>query len=123
MKKILGVVILSLISLRGIASADLTKQDIEEIRKVVKEEIHYVNIRIDDTNRRIDDTKTLLQVLIGGIFVFFGFVLWDRRIALDPAIRKTKELEKKEEKIEKVLKEYAFREPKMAEVLKLAGLM
>lgn len=82
-----------------------------------------MNIRIDDINKRINDTKILLQVFIGGIFVLFGFVLWDRRTALAPAVRKTKELEKKEEKIEKVLKEYAFREPKMAEILKLAGLM
>lgn len=82
-----------------------------------------MNIRIDDINKRINDTKILLQVFIEGIFVLFGFVLWDRRTALAPAVRKTKELEKKEEKIEKVLKEYAFREPKMAEILKLVGLM
>ncbi|MEK7289704.1 MAG: hypothetical protein AAB067_05960, partial [Planctomycetota bacterium] len=66
-----------------------------------------VNRRFDDMNGRFDDLKGLLYVILAGIFALFGFVLWDRRTALAPAIRKTKELEEKEEMIEKVLRELA----------------
>jgi hypothetical protein len=52
-----------------------------------------------------------------------GFVLWDRRTALSPAIRKNKELEERNDKIEKALKEYAYKEPKLAEILRNVGLM
>ena len=48
--------------------------------------------------------------------------LWDRRTALAPAIRKNKELEEKQEQIEKALKEFALEEPKLAEILKRMGL-
>ena len=56
-----------------------------------------VNRRFDDMNGRFDDLKGLLYVILAGIFALFGFVLWDRRTALSPAIKKTRELEEKEE--------------------------
>ncbi len=46
-----------------------------------------------------------------------------RRTALSPVISKTKELEEKKDLTLKVLKEYALKELKMAEVLKTLGLM
>jgi hypothetical protein len=62
-------------------------------------------------------------VTFAGIFALIGFVLWDRRTALSPAIRKNKELEEREERIERVLKEYAIKEPKLAEILKQVGML
>ena len=89
-----------------------------------------VNKRFDDVNKRIDDLREevkglrdLLYVVIGGIFVLIGFVIWDRRSALAPAIRKTKELEEREERIEKALKELAKKDPKVEEALKNAGIL
>lgn len=82
-----------------------------------------VNRRFDDINRRFDDLKGLLYVVLAGIFALFGFVLWDRRTALAPAIRKTKELEEKEEMIEKVLRELARQDQKVKDAMKHAGFM
>ncbi len=49
--------------------------------------------RIDDTNRRIDDMINIMLwgfgVLFAGMMSLIGFVIWDRRSALAPAIRKT----------------------------------
>ena len=52
-----------------------------------------------------------------------GFVIWDRRTALAPAIRKNRELEEREERLEKALREYARKEPALAEALRNVGLM
>ena len=75
------------------------------------------------TNQRIDDLRDLVYIVIGGMLGLIGFVLWDRRSALAPAIRKNKELEEREDRLEKILKEYALKEPKLAEVLKSVGLL
>ncbi|MEW6605831.1 MAG: hypothetical protein AB1414_00075 [bacterium] len=141
MKKIVSLVVLGIVwGMMGLSSAyaDLTKQDIEEIRKIVKEEIqreigqvnqridgleNSINKRIDDTNKRIDDLKDLLYVILAGMFALAGFVLWDRRTALAPAVKKTKELEEREERIEKALKEYAIQQPKLAAVLREVGIL
>ncbi|GAB6183078.1 hypothetical protein [Thermodesulfovibrio hydrogeniphilus] len=78
-------------------------------------------------NQRIDSLQNLLYVLIAAVIAqtvgVIGFVLWDRRTALAPSLRKNKELEEREEKLERVLKEYAKQEPKLAEILKNLGLM
>ncbi len=49
-------------------------------------------------------------------------ILCDRRTALTPAVRRQKELEDREEKIERVLKKLAKKDSKVEEVLKHAGL-
>ena len=62
-------------------------------------------------------------IVFAGIFALIGFVLWDRRTALSPAIRKNQELEERENKVESALKEYAEKEPRLKEAMKHAGLM
>ena len=93
----------------------------------LEEGLKATNQRIDDLNRRIDGLQTFMLwgfgILFGGMGILIGFVIWDRRTALAPAIKKYKELEEKEEKIEKVLKELAEKDPKIAEALKHVGLL
>ncbi|MEW6097049.1 MAG: hypothetical protein AB1567_11095 [bacterium] len=134
MKKILSLVVLGILCGMmwvNLAYADLTKQDIEEIRKIVKEEVNdlrqEMNIRIDDVNKRIDDMRHIIlsgfAVLFAGMFALISFVLWDRRTALAPAVKKAKELEEREEKMEKALKKYAIQQPKLAAILKEVGIL
>lgn len=106
------------------------KNDIQEIkerlirieeRMVTKEEL---KAEIKDV--RIEIKEFMLWgfgILFGGMGILIGFVIWDRRTALSPAIKKYKELEEKEELIEKALKEYAKTEPKLAEILRSMRLM
>ena len=75
-----------------------------------------MNGRFDDMNHRIDDLKGLVYVILAGMFALVGFVIWDRRTALSPAIRRTAILED-------ALKEFSKKEPKMAEVLRHLGIM
>lgn len=75
------------------------------------------------TNQRIDDLRDLIYVVIAGMIALVGFVIWDRRSALAPAIKKNKELEEREERIEKALKELAKKDPNVAEALKHVGLL
>jgi len=74
-------------------------------------------------NKRIDDITNLLYVILSGMFALVGFVLWDRRTALAPAIKKVKEIEEVDEKVKKALREYAIQEPRLAIILKGVGLM
>ena len=79
--------------------------------------------RIDGLSQRIEDLKGLIYVILAGMFALVGFVIWDRRTALAPAIRKNRELEEREERIERALKEFASKEPRLADALKHTGLL
>lgn len=71
---------------------------------------------VANLDSRMDDIKGLLYVIIAGIFVLIGFVLWDRRTALAPAI-------KKNEAIERALIGYSEKHPDLKEELRHAGVL
>ena len=120
--------------LQGFHSLDIKITRLEEGQKNISQRIDKLDKRIDGLAGRIDGLAGridgLTNMVMGGfiaiffgIFSLIGFVIWDRRTALSPVIIKTKELEEKKDLNLKVLKEYALKEPKMAEVLKTLGLM
>ena len=79
--------------------------------------------RIDGLEKRMDYLVNLIYVVLAGMFTLVGFVLWDRRSALAPAIRRTRDLEEREEKLERAIKEFALKNPDMKEILKSLGLL
>lgn len=115
----------SLVAIRG----DIKRIDqrFDSMEKQIDQRFKSVDERFDSIDKRFDELKGFMLwgfgVIFAGMFSLIGFVLWDRRTALSPAIRKNRELEEREEKIERILREYAMKEPKMAEVLKHLGLL
>ena len=97
---------------------------LEEGQKSLQRQIDDLKI---STQRQFDNLYTLILwgfgILFGGMGMLMGFVLWDRRTALAPAIKKNKELEERGDLLEKALKEFAKQEPRLAEVLRTMRLM
>ncbi len=93
--------------------------------------IDKLDERIDKLDGKLDNTVRDIKgfmmwgfgITFAGIFSLIGFVLWDRRTALAPAINKNKELEEREEKVERALKEYALKNQELKEILKQVGLL
>lgn len=102
--------------------------------KEILERLHTLDLSIarleEGQKNLITRVDGLVNIILGGfgvvfagIFALIGFVLWDRRTALAPAIRKNQELEERELRLEKALREYAQREPKLAEILRSMGIL
>jgi hypothetical protein len=73
-----------------------------------------------EMNARFDQLFNFLWAIIG-IFTammvsVFGFAFWDRKMSLAP-------MKREEEKIKSVLRDYARFQPKLAEILRAAGLL
>ncbi|MBF0320551.1 MAG: hypothetical protein HQL01_12185 [Nitrospirae bacterium] len=96
--------------------------------------IDGVDKRIDslksDMDKRFDQMMTFMLwgfgILFGGMGILMTTVIWDRRTALTPVIRKTRELEERGDKIERTigeLKELNVKYSEIKEVLKRAGLL
>ena len=106
------------------------QKDIQEIKERLvrlEERVKGLEKRIEDLDnklsKRIDDIVNLLYVILAGMFALVGFVIWDRRSALAPAIHRTRDLEEREDKLEKALKEFAVKNPDMKDILKNLGLL
>ena len=130
MGSVLGLALLIWVSAPALAvEGDLTISDREIIERLTRleEGQKAINKRIDDLKGDlkgdIQHLRGIMYVVLGGMIALIGFVIWDRRSALSPVITRTRELEEDRDKTLKVLKEYAQREPKLAEVMKSSGLM
>ena len=99
-----------------------------EERMVTKEEL---KAEIKDVRSEIKDVRSEIKefmlwgfgVTFAGIFALIGFVLWDKRTALAPAVKKARELEEREERVEKALKEIALKDGNVREALRHVGLL
>jgi len=128
------IVVIVLIGPSNSKSEEFTQKDREILIRLetkAEEGQKALQRQIDDlkdaTEKRIDDLRILLLwgfgILFGGMGILIGFVIWDRRTALEPVAKKYRELEEEGEKYKKALKEYAKVEPKLAEVLKSLNLL
>ncbi|MBF0344875.1 MAG: hypothetical protein HQL06_11665 [Nitrospirae bacterium] len=135
------IVVLAVVLPSQARDVPFTQEDRDRIIRL-EEGLKSTNQRIDaldsSLNKRIDDIRADMKsmktdimtlmlwgfgVLFGGMGLLLGFVLWDRRTALAPAIRKTKEIDERSELLVKVLKETAAKNPDLKDALKHAGLL
>ena len=131
---ILSIIVISLMVPPLSQAEEFTQKDrerlirletkVEEGQKALQRQITDLKV---DTQRQTDDLKTLILwgfgILFGGMGLLIGFVIWDRRTALEPVAKKYRELEEQGEKYSKALKEYARVEPKLAEILRSLNLL
>ena len=137
MARLIGLLLVFLLTFSHAREIPYTQEDRDRLIRV-EENIKALNQRMDDLSKRMDDLRDDMNrrldylqnfmlwgfgILFGGMGIMIGFVLWDRRTALAPAVKKTKELEEENERIVKALRELAKKDPKVEEVLKQVGLL
>jgi len=97
---------------------------LEEGQKRVEQRIDKLEASL---NQRIDDLRQLMLWGFGltftGMFALVGFVLWDRRTALAPAVRRFEDLQDRQRRIEEALRQLSKENPKLAESLRNLGLL
>jgi len=145
MRRKSAIVILCLTFIASVCKEGLSKDEFTISSKEIIERLtrleegqKALNERLDDVNRRIDDLRSELKgdindlrsmmltgfgILFAGMFALIGFVIWDRRTAISPVVRKARELEERADVTIRALREYARREPKMEEVLRTLRLL
>ncbi len=114
-----------------IRNVELKVERLEEGQKYLQKQIDDLKKQIDDlkkdTQRQFDELRTFLYwgfgILFGGMGILIGFVIWDRRTAVEPVARKLREIEEREERLEKVMKKLAKRDPEIEKILKEEGLI
>ncbi len=103
------------------------QRQIDDLKISIQRQFDGIQRQFDGIQRQFDKLYVLILwgfgILFGGMGILIGFVIWDRRTALAPAIKKNKELEERGDLLERALKEFAKQEPRLAEVLRTMRLM
>jgi len=97
---------------------------VEEGQKAINQRIDDVNLRINDLRDEMRDLKTFMLwgfgIMFGAMGGLITIVIWDRRTAISPVVKRNKQLEAI---VENVFKGYAKVEPKFADILKSTGIL
>ena len=113
----------------------------EALRTEMKSGQEALNKRLDDLNKRQDDSNNTMLVLFGSlitlIVALFGYIAWDRRTMVKPVIEQVNRLERKvlddldlehsdgsllRRQLE-ALRQYAGKNPEFAEILRGLALL
>lgn len=83
--------------------------------------------RIISLEAQIQDLRQLFLwgfgLVFAGLFALFGFVVWDRRTAVMPALRRLDAMRDRQQRMEETLQRYAAKVPELAEELRATGLL
>ena len=140
MKHILFLLLFSLMSISIMAQTQEVPYTLDDRDRVIRVEAKMevldikmesletkMDIKFDSQQRQLNDIKTLFYWGFGiliTLFVFmFGYMIWDRRTAMKPALDKAEVAEDKSKSLIFVLREYARKTPELAEIMKVHGLL
>jgi hypothetical protein len=114
---------------------------LSDLRAEMKSGQEALNKRLDDLNKRQDDSNNTMLVLFGSlitlIVALFGYIAWDRRTMVKPVIEQVNRLERKvlndldlehsdgsllRRQLE-ALRQYGGKNPEFAEILRGLALL
>ena len=82
-----------------------------------------MNTKFEAMDSKIETLYWGFGIMIALMLFLFGYIIWDRRTALNPIQNKTMNLEERLNKIEFAYREQAKKDPGFAEILRLTGLL
>ena len=98
-------------------------QRFQQMEKQIDQRFQQVDQRFKQMDKRIDDIQTYMLWGFGILFAgMIGLFMRDRKIAIEPAVKKITSSSKKEKLFETILKDFAKDQPRLAEILKEHGL-
>ncbi|OQX80276.1 MAG: hypothetical protein B6D64_03400 [Bacteroidetes bacterium 4484_276] len=107
-----------------------TEERIESLRnemnakfEAMEQRFVGMEAKLDAMNSKFDSIYWILGIIVALILFTLGYMMWDRRTALNPIQTKTQSLDERVNKLEFVTRAQAKKDPIYAELLKQAGLL
>jgi len=86
-----------------------------------------MDVRFESIQKQIDQISTMFYwgfgILITLFIFMLGYMIWDRRTALQPALDKVADAEAKSANLIRVLREYSKKHADLAEILRTHGVL
>src|SRR5665647_2254760 len=82
-----------------------------------------MDVKFEAVNARIDYLFWLQGVIVALILFMLGYMIWDRRTALQPALEKASDANEKSTTLIQTLREYSKKHADLAEILRTHGIL
>ena len=107
--------------------AILTEAKISALESKLEVRFESIDKQFMYQQKQIDDIKTLFYwgfgVLITLFIFMFGYMIWDRRTAMKPALELSAKAEENSRNLMTMLREYSKKHPDLAEILRSHGVL
>ena len=100
-----------------------TEAKIETLEAKINALEANMNVKFEAVNARIDYLFWLQGVIVALILFMLGYMIWDRRTALQPALEKASDADAKTTSLIRSLRDYSKKHPDLAEILKTHGIL
>ena len=104
-----------------------TEEKLESFRNEINVKLesnrNEMNTKFEAVDSKIETLYWGFGIMIALMLFLFGYIVWDRRTALNPVQSKTMALAEKVTKIEFVYRQQAQKDSGFAEILRHAGLL
>jgi len=103
------------------------RNEMNSIRNEMNTNLESIDKQFLYQQKQIDDLKVLFYwgfgIMITLMVFMLGYMIWDRRTALKPALDKTEDIDYKTRNLISALREYARNHPDLADILRTNGLL
>jgi hypothetical protein len=86
-----------------------------------------MDVKFDSIQRQIDQLSSMFYwgfgILITLFIFMLGYMIWDRRTAMQPALAQSLKAEENSQNLIKTLREYSKKHPDLAEILRIHGIL
>ncbi|MEI7897435.1 MAG: hypothetical protein WCJ26_10405 [bacterium] len=86
-----------------------------------------MEFKFESQQRQLDDIKTLFYwgfgILITLFLFMLGYMIWDRRTAMKPALEQAAKADESSRTLMTMLREYSKKHPDLAEILRTHGML
>ncbi|MCX5883536.1 MAG: hypothetical protein NTU74_17600 [Deltaproteobacteria bacterium] len=86
-----------------------------------------MELKFESQQRQLDDIKTLFYwgfgILISLFLFMLGYMIWDRRTAMQPALEQSSRAEANSRDLITTLREYSKKHADLAEILRTHGIL
>jgi len=86
-----------------------------------------MEVKFESQQRQLDDLKTLFYwgfgILITLFIFMLGYMIWDRRTAMKPALEQASKAMENNRNFLTVLRDYSKKHPDLAEILRTHGML
>jgi len=103
------------------------RNDMNSLRNDMDTRFESIDKQFAYQQQQINDLKTLFfwgfGIMLTLMIFMLGYMIWDRRTALKPALDRAENANDKTRNLISVLREYARNHPDLAEILRANGLL
>lgn len=105
------------------AGQEALRNEMNSLRNEVDSKFETIEVKFQSLEARIDYLFYLIGMIFALLLFMLGYMIWDRRTALNPVRMDVDQLKRENENLKSILRTYSEKAPQLKEILRNAGIL